>query len=307
MPWAGTMAARGLRSRVRRVRIKSIAGAEGVSAAEWAAALEAFEPAQGRVIKVDGDGDSGVFAARLASREVVVKVRAMSSAWDRLRHATEISQAARQWRGTAALTQAGVAAARCLVLARGEAASGSVELLVMERLSGEHVLQHLADGDLTLAQERAVSAAIGRGIAAMQSAGLFNGDHKPSNLIVMETGTGAGLLEGDDKAAQVVIVDTVAIRRVGIAGRGKALTRMLAASVIEPLGCGVHVRRTLWRRGLRGVLRASWDAQGGGPEDEAEFDAWERGSAKAIWRAVAQIVSRHPIGPPKVDPLRARR
>lgn len=198
---------------------------------------------------------------------------------------------------------------------------GAAELLVLERVPGEHALQHLADG-LTISQERALCAAVARCTAALIESGLMNGDHKPSNLMVTRLEPDPGVLLAAPTspsppthaahAAAVALVDTVDIRRVSPSGRQAALVRMLAALVIEPLGCGVPVRMALRRRGLRAMLRALWlagaESAGPGttPADDAEYRAWESGSARTFWLKAGEIISAHKIGPPRVSPLRPR-
>ncbi|MGD9690058.1 MAG: hypothetical protein AB7K52_10435 [Phycisphaerales bacterium] len=286
---------------MQHVRIKQAAEpgpgelAAGHARDAWLRALADFDPTRAETIK--HDARSGVHRARMHGRDVIVKVASLASLADGLKHALRASQAWRQWRGAERLRRAGVDVAACLTLASARTADGRpVEVLLLEAIAGEHVLQHLA-GVLTIERERAIAAGIGLGLAHMLDQGLANRDHKLSNLIVAADA-------GDPGGCRVVIVDSVAIRRIGAASRPAALTRMLADMLVEALGCGVPVRLALRRRLVREYLRAVWHAHEGDSGNRVEFEEWELGSARAIWRRVDEAIRGRPIGPPRVSPLR---
>lgn len=273
------------------IRVMRLAPQEAGREGDWARELAVFDAGGAEPLK--RDGAVTVTRGRVMGREVVVKcwsdgVSGRVKAWLRA------SRAWRHWRGAEALEAAGVRTARCLALARG----GGREWLVMEALPGPTLLELMVVGAPTLAQERAVARAVGEGIARMQEAMIFNRDHKPSNLIVTrmeEEGSEAG-------AAEVAVIDCVAIRSARGMSPEKPMVRMLANLVIEPAGCDFPLRVGLMRRGLREILRACWGT-GEGEAGEVSFEAWERASARALWRMVAARVAGHGSMVPRVNPL----
>lgn len=274
-----------------------LAPAEADRRADWLAALGDFDTRSARALKEEGD--RGVHFATLLGRPLVLKHWRARGLVDRLKSRFAASRAYRHWSGAQTLAQLGIPTAEPLFIASRTGLGGqNEEWLAMEALPGKTVLDHLADADLTPAQERAVAAALGRMLSRLHLARWFNRDHKPSNLIVTRPG-GAG------RVAEVAIIDCVAIQRHRGTSPTATLVRMLASLLIEPLGCAVAPRRSLRRRVLREALKASWeaDSERADPNHPLGFDEWERGSARALWKMVADRLAAHGDPRPAVDPL----
>jgi hypothetical protein len=231
-------------------------------------------------VRIKTEGDSFVARVTLAGRDSVVKLRTLRSA-DRLKALVGHGRGERQWEGAERLIASGIPAARPLALFRGLLDGDHVELFVAEFVPGPTLLRCLAADDWEgagRAPQRALAAAAGRSVAALHGAGLFNRDHKPSNLIVRDG-------PGDPV---VVVLDTVAIRADG---SDHAVARMLASLVIEPTGVGLagRLRRSLL---FRGALAGAAD---------------DRDRARRLYRAAAVIVREHADPTPRVNPLAGAR
>lgn len=265
--------------RIERVRVVRVH--RGEDASKWAAALGDGGWAQGSSV-LKADGASWVRRGTLLRREVVVKCRELS-AWARVKCALGRGKGDRHWRGAALLTGKGVSTARVLALVRARVDGRECELLVMEWVEGATLLRVMAEvhagRGLGVREQHALAREVGRQVAQMQE--LFNRDHKPSNLIVME---GVG--------PRIAVVDCEGVRRAAIPGAA----RMFASLVIEPTGCGVRPRRALMMRALRGWLDES------GVAEEASA-AERRGMLRMMWGDVARVIAHHGDPRPRVDPL----
>ncbi len=262
--------------------LRVIRAAPGVDSAALARELsDASWISVATPLKLDaGGGGDGSWVRRgsLAGRDVVVKARTLSPS-DRLKALVGQSRADRHWRGAARLARAGIRTATPLAILRGTLGGRPTELLVCEFVPGVSLLAAIAAlARAPVPREHALARAAGLSIADLAgggAAGLFNRDHKPSNLIVL--GEGAAV-------PRIVMLDTVAIRTA----RGDAsLARMLASLVIEPTGVGLtpNLRRPL-------LFRAALAA--------ADQD---RARARRLYRAAAQIVREHGDPTPRVNPL----
>ena len=132
----------------------------------------------------------------------------------------------------------------------------------------------------------------------MVAKGLFNRDHKPSNIIVTDVGD-------DQTPASLGIIDAVDFRKVTPTLVFAAPTRMLASMIIEPTGVGVRLRHALMRRALRAYLDESWHlaSRSDADSDEAMDRTWEHQSARAFWQSIGERVVRHGDPTPRVNPL----
>ncbi len=228
-----------------------------------------------RVLKRDeGSSVLWVDPADGSGGALVLKVRALGVG-DRIKRTLRCGRGDRQRRGATALAGARVGCAPVLAIASVMVDGCIGELLAMPALAGRTLLECLRDLDGSpVAEQHALAHEVGRTVGAILDAGLFNRDHKPSNVMVHAGGVGVSLS----------VLDTVAIRRVR--DREDALERMLASLVIEPIGCGVQARHGLMMRALRGAMPAA-----------------SRAARHAMWRRVVDRVRAHGDPGPKVDPL----
>jgi hypothetical protein len=128
-----------------------------------------------------------------------------------------------------------------------------------------------------------VAEAIARQCFARARAGVFNRDHKPSNLVV--TGATPG-------GARVAVLDTVAVRRLG---RPAGLTTVpLERLVLEAIGVGAAPRRTLVARFVR-----EW-VSGMATGTPAE----RRRARREVWRVFAARIAAHGDPTPIDNPCR---
>lgn len=243
---------------------------------DWARAL-ADPTWEASAVVLKQQGGRHVRRATLLGREVVVKTQPSSGVLGAIRAALRLSRAWRQVRGAARLERAGIPTARALAVVRAR----GHEHLILPALRGETVLSLIVGGDLPKTRAAGLARALGRQVARLDSIGLFNRDHKPSNLVV----TGWA---GDDPT--IAVVDTVAIQR------RRALPRMLFALLVEPLGVGAPPRRTERMR----VLLAALDSVNPGlprPARRAPRDRW--------WAEIRAMLEAHGDPSPRVLPLRA--
>lgn len=278
--WGGGrgLAAGGTLRAVERAAPKLVRLAHGLARADWSGALEGFNPNHAQTLKMAVG--AGVYRSTMLGRPVVVKIRLACGPVERLKLLTRTGRAWRQWRGAEVLARAGVPAAGPLAIAVEPTAAGPREWLVLEALPGRTLLAHAADvhagrGVLTPRAQHALASAAGALAGAIDRAGLFNRDLKPSNVIVTSLGTGGG-------GPVLAVVDTVAVRR------GRGLARMLHALAVEPLGVGALPRRGLLMRALHA----------------AEPDKARR---HALWREVARSLEAHGDPTPVDDPLEGER
>ncbi len=192
--------------------------AERLSGGAWARTARVLKEHEG----------SRVFEADAVGACVIVKAWPVEGVRRRLQLLTATTRGHRHWQGAERLARAGVATARPLWLATARIDSRPVVVLAMERLQGKTLLAHLTDGTMSEREAESLAGAVGEQVGAIVRSGLFNRDHKPSNLIV----TGAV-----GSRPSVAVVDCVAVRR----SRGRRLgpmARMIASLLIEPAGVG---------------------------------------------------------------------
>lgn len=277
------------------VRVERVAAGEEGTA--WAEAIRTFDQATARVLK--RDNGTAVYRATLCGRDVVLKEWELRTLDDRLKALFRASRGHRHWRGAERLEDMGLPTARCFVLATQYGEDSPRQWLVMEALNGKSVLEHMADGDLTLPEERALAAALARMSTTLIANGCWNRDGKPSNLIVTAV---------DGTGARVAIIDCVAVRR-GRAKKGEPARRMYASLVIEPLGVGCPPRRALACRFLRETLdetlRNTGKRNGIPPEETESIIAGQRSVKlwKSVWEQVEALIREHGDPTPRIHPL----
>ena len=231
----------------------------------------------------------GVYAARLADREFVVKCWRLALPLDRLHAIVGTSRAHRHWNGAARLADIAIPTARCLAIVRGRDANGPVEALVMRRVEGATLLEHLAADSLPPRAAHRVAERLASHGAAMARAGVFNRDPKPSNLIVTHT---------DSRSAEVVMIDTVAIRPLpGI--RVNPDRAPLERLVIEAIGVGATPRRGPMARFVLEWTRRTRNV----PEETPRSDPNWKQARLELWRTLAARILAHGDPTPRDNPL----
>ena len=225
-----------------------------------------------RVLK---QSEAGLVVAGTASAgdAVVVKIRRLAGVKGALRALLGMTPMARAWRTAARLRAVGIATAQPLALLAGTSGRERVEVLVLPEIAGRTLLARLADRDLPEPVERVAAGNIADMVAHLASRRLANRDHKPSNIIVGDTG-------------RPVLLDA----ELRTAPPAEAAARMLASLAIEPSGVGITLPRVPTARVLR--LVASRLAEHG-------VDC----SARDLRDAAAAIINRHGDPTPKDNPL----
>lgn len=249
-----------------RVLRSSVADAPGVARAVcdpgWLGGAAALKRTPRSIVLA---GEASVDGARAG---VVVKALALDRPKDALSRVAGVTRGLRQWRAATALVARGIASERPLVLFRGRAGRRTVETIVTLRLSGQSLITHLARRNLSSRQEHELAGRIGELVRRMLDAGLFNRDHKPSNIIVVPA---------PGRTLAPVVIDPVGVRRARPwEGRDGLMARMLASLIIEPIGVGAAPPLSLRLRVLRSAL---------GDVDRAAL--------RAMWRRIEELVQAH--------------
>ncbi len=228
---------------------------------------------------------------------LVLKVHAPLSRKDRVRSSLHMGRLRRQWRGAARLSRRGFRVAKCCALLHGTRDGQPLDVLVMHATPGRTLLDVLADGDLTPAQEHRLAEAVGDLANRLWTARLHSKDLKPSNLVV-EPACG----EDEPTAPPVLtIIDTDAVAHMP--------AHPLLPLVLEPSGLGVLPRRgVLWRA----LKPWAWHAWLDGPDRFAPADdpdgpqrSMETRIARGAWRELERLVREHGDATPRHNPIRA--
>jgi len=280
------------------IRVERTAPGEDPHA--WHDALRAFDPATATVLKAEGR--IAVYRASLAGHDIVLKAWELPPLLPRIKQLLLASRAWRHWRGAARLEASSIPTAHCLALMTERAKGGLViEWLAMEALPGRTLLEVIAEihadpNAISVRRQHNLARALGRQLAGLERANLFNRDHKPSNLIIAwreDSPSNDAGSAGDDPT--ISLIDCVAIQRLGRQS-WRGVRRMLASLIIEPTGCGLPIRRTLRLRALASFL----DAQTALPRDV------RRRAIRAGWASVEALVQAHGDPTPRVNPLKSK-
>jgi len=192
-----------------------------------------------------------------------------------------------------------------LALLRGKAPTGqSVELLIMEHIPGQTLLQHLATPTLPTRAQHRVAEALALQCFQMAAAGVFNRDHKPSNLIVRSA---------TPDSADLVVLDAVAIRPV--AWGDLTFSRVpLERLILEAIGVNATPRRALIARFVRRWVDLIHPALTAPPLDNSPTpDPRTAADARRarhlqrlrVWRTIHQRILDHGDPTPTDNPLSA--
>lgn len=279
---------------------RAVRVAPGEDAGAWTNALSIVGwERRARVLKRDAGAE--VLRVTLLGRDVVVKTRELRGL-DALRARLGASRAFRHWRGAAWLIDHGFRTAAPRALLLGSRSGLPVEAFVADALAGKSVLHHLADEDLPVREEHAIAREIGGLVARLGSAGRYNADGKPSNLIVLPRADSPGRIE-------IAVIDCAAIRRRSPLAHVSAAVRMLADLAIEPIGVGVRPRRSLMMRVVDANVRwgvEHWLGRLGAASavrDDPRVRHAMRAMRHTLWRRAARAVREHGDPRPLVHPL----
>ncbi len=255
----------------------------------WAEALRGFDRGGAECLK--SEGPASVHRATLCGRRVIVKCWEWRSVSDRLKLLFGASRARRQWRGAERLERAGVPAARPLVLARDHRPGLHAECLVLEEVEGRTLIDVMDRPGMGVAEQHRLAEAVGAQVGEIVGAGVYNRDHKPSNLIVSAGGDGPRL----------TVLDTVAIRRCP-PGSVRRAAQMLASLHIEPTGLECAARGAPRARAVRATAGVILAKAGAAPSRGAR-----RLIERLLWSTAGAMVAAHGDPRPAVDPRASSR
>jgi tRNA A-37 threonylcarbamoyl transferase component Bud32 len=233
-----------------------------------------------RVVKTDGR--SSVLSGEVAGRGVIVKTVVTNPMRSRAPAGIGRTRLSRQWQGAEMLIEHGFQTVEPVLMWNGRSSRGHyAETLVMERVEGRTLLGALAGAERALGEERRLAGEAGRLTGRLVKAGLFNRDHKPSNIILCDGATNGR--KGQAGHGPLVLIDTAGVTRLG----SRRPERMLFNLVVECVGTGTLPRRGVLLAGLRAYV------------DEVGAREW-----RELWRAVERMLAQHGDPTPKDDPLR---
>jgi len=283
--------------KIDRIKIKRVA--TGEQAAAWARALQDPSWHAGAAVLKDEPRSSWVRRANMMGRDVVVKCRLLNTVGRRFKSAVGMGHGDKQWRGAELLTSKQIMTARPLARGAARVDGAHVELLVLEYLAGPTLLEVMDAvvrgargvggvgrvGPPVRTQHR-IAIAVGRTIPQLIRAGVWNRDHKPSNLIV---------LDPDAAEIQIALIDCVGIRRYGFMGVDECEAESMAAALItEPIGCDCAPRRALWMRAVCAMYSSS--ARAASPVAAPE-------QLREIIDTISRMIPSKSAARPKVNPL----
>lgn len=262
---------------------RPLAQALALACANPATALADYHP-----LKLDNASGHAVHAALwhapdAPATSIIIKTEPLTSATSRLRAALGLTRTDRQLRGTRRLLASNVPAAPALALIDlppSSAHPSPRRLIVLRRLPGDTLLQHLADihsGATTLSihQQHDLARRVSALFASLDAARLINRDPKPSNILI------------NPHTLAPAFIDAVGVRRAWPPLRtSHAFLRSLCLLVIEPRGVHHPVSQTLIARFLHAL------------EPNPAARRW-------LWRVLANhLATRQRQDPtPRVNPL----
>jgi tRNA A-37 threonylcarbamoyl transferase component Bud32 len=227
---------------------------------------------------VKTDDRSSVLSGEVAGRGVIVKTLTAHPARSRAPSSIGRTRLTRQWRGAELLIESGFTTVEPVLMWHGRSSRGHyAETIVMERVEGRTLLRVAAEGGLGFAEQRWLARETGRLTGRLVAAGLFNRDHKPSNIIVRERTP-----NGDTRLADLVLIDTSGVVRIG----SRRPERMLFNLAVELVGTRTLPRRTHLRRAI-----------------DAYVEQAGAGEPREIWAFVRHMLAVHGDPTPKDDPL----
>ncbi|MCU0689138.1 MAG: hypothetical protein MUE97_05295 [Phycisphaerales bacterium] len=226
---------------------RPLAQALAVACANPTTSLAEYQP-----LKFDSASGHAVHAALwhapgASATPIIIKTEPLATATARLRAALGLTRTDRQLRGTRRLLAANIPAAPALALLDlppSPTHPTARRLLILQRLPGETLLQHLADihtgaTPLSPPKQHDLARRVSTLFAALDAARLINRDPKPSNILI------------DPATLAPAFIDAVGVRRAWPPLRtSHAFLRSLCVLVIEPRGVHHPVRHTLIARFL---------------------------------------------------------
>lgn len=277
--------------------IRAIRGAPS-ERTRWAAWLSQ-DPVTTATSTLKATDGVGVYSATVEGKDVVLKCWRLSTLTHRAYVALRSTRGSRQWRGAHRLATMGIGVPRSLALLRGRSGDDLIEVLVMERAPGRTLLEHMARPDLPVRAQHRLAEALARQCAAMVLAGVFNRDHKPSNLIVTRAEAGR---------AEIVVLDSVAIRPIAAGTRGVE-SAPIERLLLEAIGVGVAPRLALIARFMRTWIDLTCrptptdDSTASPPGIARSPDPRARRTRRDTWSRAAARIEAHGDPTPTDNPL----
>lgn len=275
----------------------------GYSAREWEAALSAIDwrYAGGGAEPLKFGDKGSVWRARLGlggrEHDCVVKVEPLRPLQSWLRW----TKPHRQWRGARWCNENGIPAVPGVAVLMG--GSPSREVLIMLHHEAPTALEYLLRHLGSPSHERRLVAALSILYATLNKLDAANHDGKLSNVLVLDA--------DPHQALATMLVDTVAIERPWIRDDLPQWLRLPSAPImedfefltmlmLEPLGCGVPIRRALLMRALA-EFAAACSRVGYGYRRDRRAD-W-RSFVRYAWGMVQDELKSHGDPTPKHNPL----
>ena len=270
------------------LRVAKYASGAGYAPDQWARALAAVDWSAAELLS--DKPRSSVWRAELVVQKrpmtLVIKCEPIDGFKRRVQKLLHRTHAHRQWRGAELLAAKGITSAEAMAIVCGQRDGALVECLIMQSLPGASLLRTIAERQLGVRDEHRLAREVGKLIAFMIQKRVVNADPKPSNIILMNK---AGTIK-------LGFVDTVGVKQhteflPGLEAVDDAdVWFMLRDLLLEPMGIGRPVRRSLAMRALREV----WDRPGG-----SDWRAWR----DEWWEQVATLIKAHGDPTPEHNPL----
>ncbi len=232
------------------LKVAKYASGAGYAPDQWARALAGVDWEQAELLS-DKPGSS-VWRAELVVQKrpmtLVIKCEPIDSFKRKVQKVLHTTHAYRHWRGAELLMKHGFRTAEPKAVVYGRRDGVEVECFVMESVQGRSLLEFVADSRVPVREQHVLASRVGAWTAKLWEKGIYNRDHKGSNIIVP-----------DDPNIDLTLVDCIGLRvhdwlrRKTDSGQVVFLEEMLAKIIIEALGCSVHIRASLLMRACHGA------------------------------------------------------
>ncbi len=238
------------------LRVARYAEGGGYSPDQWARALAGVDWSAAELLS--DKPDSSVWRATLVVQKrpmaLVIKCEPITGLKRRVQRLLGTTHAHRHWRGAELLMRHGFRTAEPKAIVYGVRDGVTIECLIMEALDGRSLLDYLADPTIPVRSQHEIATRVGNWTARIWGKGIFNRDHKGSNILVPA-----------QRGSEPALIDCVGLRyrdrlEQRLDGdRIMDLYAMLGKIMIEARGCGAEPRRSVAMRGYFGAFSVEQD------------------------------------------------